>query len=59
MIFWAGIQGVLQVQKMERSSEFPSGEELLKGMLRTMMLGFGADPRRLAGAARRAAEWRR
>lgn len=57
MIFWTVIQGVLQVQKMARSSEFPSGEQLQRATLKTIMLGFGADPRRLSLAARRAEQW--
>lgn len=55
MIYWATLQGVMQLAKLE---PFPLGtlshEALLARSLRTMLLGFGADPRKLTAAQRRA-----
>lgn len=55
LVFWATLQGVMQMHKMDR---FALGgldhEGLLVSAVRTMLLGYGAEPKKLAAGLRRA-----
>lgn len=50
ILFWNGLRSVIQMKKLEAHSSLVSHERLYRAMLRTLLIGWGADPSVLAEA---------